>query len=251
MKNSIASWLQNHSRVSLLAGLLFVAGLLFSVFQLVVLPGRLSLAGLPDAQVSQLVTPLWVSIGLALLLGATSLYLLVSSKKEVIVYLERKRETESQKTNGREQTADVASVLKSLEAEKTDPAGSSLSAICQWLQAGQGAYYEVNHAQGQVQLAHAFAFAPDGNHATTFQLGEGLVGQAAASGQPVYLDEIPEGYVRIISGLGSASPRYVYLFCLKKGNTVLGVYEIATFAPVTPQQKQDLEKIAAWVAGRL
>lgn len=250
MMKQIASWLQNHSRVSLAAGLLFLAGFLFSAFELAMLPNRLLLAGLPAAQVSQLVTPIWLATGFALLIGIGSMYLLVSSKKEVVVYLDRKNETETKTTDGQEQTADVAAVFNTLRLEKTDPTGRSLSAICQWLQAGQGAYYELNPALKNVQLAHTFAFAPDAARATSFELGEGLVGQAAASGQPLYLDEIPEGYIRIVSGLGNASPRYVYIFCLKKDRTVLGVYEIATFAPISPQQKQDLEQVAAFVASR-
>jgi len=227
---------------------LFLPGFLFTAFQLTQLPSRLALAGLPNAQVSTLVAPLLIGTGITLIIALSSLYLILSSKKEVVVYLDRKTANEAQKTDD-QQTTDVTTVLQNLRKEKGDTIEKSLSALCQWLPAGQGAYYTVN--QDQVQLAHAFAFVPDDSRPTSFQLGEGLIGQAAVSGQSLYLDEIPEGYIRILSGLGYSSPRYLYIFCLKKGAAVVGVYELATFAPVSAQQKQDIEQIAALVAGRL
>ncbi len=247
MKKQIAAWLQNHSKVSLALGLMYLVGFLGSAYQLVVLPGQLSLSGLPGEQVVALSAPLLVTIGVTLLIGILALYLVITSKKEIVVYLERNQSTETQKTDTETGSADVSSVIKTIQQQKHEVANHALSALCQWLQAGQGAYYTVDASAQRVRLAHAFAFAPEDERATEFQLGEGLIGQAGASGQNLYLDEIPEGYIRIVSGLGSSSPRYVFIFCVKKAQQVCGVYEVATFAPISAQQKQNLEQIATAV----
>jgi methyl-accepting chemotaxis protein len=230
--------------------LLYLVGFLWSAIQLGWLPAKLSLTGLPGPQIFSLVGPLLAATAFTLLVGIVALYLIVSSKKQVVVYLDRTQTADTQKTDLETQATDLTAVIQNIQQQKNDVANRALSALCQWLQAGQGAYYQVNAPEQQVQLAHAFAFAPEDERATSFQLGEGLIGQAAASGQSLYLDEIPEGYIRIVSGLGSSSPRYVYIFCVKKDKTVRGVYEVATFAPISAQQKQDLEQIAT-VVGNL
>jgi methyl-accepting chemotaxis protein len=247
MKKQIAAWLQHHSKLSLTLALLYLAGFLWSAVQLGFLPAKLSVVGLPGQQVVGLAAPLLLATGLTLLIGILALYLIVSSKKQIVVYLDRTESTDQQKTDTQNQRTDAGAVIKDIQQQKGNPAHHALSALCQWLQAGQGAYYEVDASANHVKLAHAFAFAPDDERATSFQLGEGLIGQAAASGQSLYLDEIPDGYVRIVSGLGSSSPRYVYIFCVKREKVVRGVYEVATFAPVTQHQKQDLEQIATAV----
>ena len=49
----------------------------------------------------------------------------------------------------------------------------------------------------------------DGGEPTSFRLGEGLVGQAAADGRRVLVDDLPAGYLPIRSGLGATAPRAV------------------------------------------
>lgn len=53
--------------------------------------------------------------------------------------------------------------------------------------------------------------------------------QAAANGKTLYVDDIPEGYIYVISGLGSASPKYLLIVPFKKQEQVIGMLEIASF----------------------
>jgi HAMP domain-containing protein/CheY-like chemotaxis protein/GAF domain-containing protein len=66
---------------------------------------------------------------------------------------------------------------------------------------------------------------------TSFRLGEGLVGQAAVDGRPIRIDEVPDGYVRVASGLGDATARSVVVLPVIFEEQVLGVLELAALQP--------------------
>jgi len=46
-------------------------------------------------------------------------------------------------------------------------------------------------------------------HPETFEIGEGLIGQCALEKQRIHLANMPVDYIRVHSGLGEASPRYL------------------------------------------
>lgn len=68
------------------------------------------------------------------------------------------------------------------------------------------------------------------------KLGEGLVGQCAVDKQVMVIEELPEDYIRIQSGLGLASPRYAVLAPAVFENTTVAVVEVASLTKWTPYQ---------------
>jgi methyl-accepting chemotaxis protein len=146
----------------------------------------------------------------------------------------------------------VKASIGSAKGEK-DIFQKGLEAICKELAAGQGAAYKVQQ-DGTARFAELFAgFALSVSETTSlrYNFGEGLIGQAAANGQLLYLDEVPEGYIKIISGLGSASPRYLLIAPIKNQNSVLGILEIASFSPITTDQRKFIEQSAQLIAEKL
>ncbi|MDT7579946.1 MAG: hypothetical protein QOK35_1210, partial [Pseudonocardiales bacterium] len=59
----------------------------------------------------------------------------------------------------------------------------------------------------------------------TFRLGEGLVGQVAARGRQVLVEEVPVDYLAIRSGVGSTAPRAVVVLPVLFEGRALGVIE--------------------------
>jgi signal transduction histidine kinase/HAMP domain-containing protein/ActR/RegA family two-component response regulator len=59
----------------------------------------------------------------------------------------------------------------------------------------------------------------------SFRLGEGLVGQVAADGRRVLVDDVPAGYLPIRSGVGAASPTAVVVLPVQFEGRALGVIE--------------------------
>jgi methyl-accepting chemotaxis protein len=94
-----------------------------------------------------------------------------------------------------------------------------------------------------VELKSAFAL-PIGEHEIKYEFGEGLIGQVAASGKSIYLDEVPEGYKSIMSGLGMAVPKYLFITPIKKDNAVKAILEIATFSPIEDAGRITVDEMA-------
>ncbi len=78
-----------------------------------------------------------------------------------------------------------------------------------------------------------------------------MIGQSAANGSTLYVDDVPEGYIKIVSGLGSASPKYLLIVPIGKDGQVFGVIEIASFTEITEDQRKFVEEAAQLIAEKI
>ena len=101
---------------------------------------------------------------------------------------------------------------------------------------GEGAAGE----EPRLQLLASYAF---GGARGTYALGEGLVGQCAVEGKRILLDAVPEGYLRIASGLGSAPPRSIMVIPVLFEGNVKGVIELASFDRFSPTHEVFLDQL--------
>ena len=56
------------------------------------------------------------------------------------------------------------------------------------------------------------------------------------------VDEIPEGYLTIMSGLGSSSPKYLMIKPVTLKEEVAGVIELASFKSLSEVEEKIIEK---------
>jgi signal transduction histidine kinase/HAMP domain-containing protein/CheY-like chemotaxis protein len=77
----------------------------------------------------------------------------------------------------------------------------------------------------------------------SFAFGETLVGQAAEEGIRIHLTNVPAGYVRISSALGSAPPAELVVLPVLFEGRVLAVIELATFTPFSAVHLAFLDQI--------
>jgi methyl-accepting chemotaxis protein len=240
-------------KASLILTALFFAGIAVSAYVLFRLPYNLMI---PYGFESYFNT-VYIVVGITFIAGIVALSQAMKYKKEVIVYRDRSLDSARQEGGASSESKDaitIEGIKTSLRAVNTEKQvfQAGLDAICTQLEAGQGAAYRIGNdgETGYAELLTGFALTVN-ETAVRFAFGEGLVGRVAASGQALYLDEIPEGYIKIISGLGSASPRYVFIAPVKNQTTVLGVIEIATFAPLTTDQRKFVEQGCQLIAEKL
>ena len=59
----------------------------------------------------------------------------------------------------------------------------------------------------QLSLLATYASHGESEHGKRLEMGQGLLGQCAITKQKILLENVPPDYIRISSGLGSASPR--------------------------------------------
>lgn len=76
------------------------------------------------------------------------------------------------------------------------------------------------------------------------KFGEGLIGQCAKESRLMHINDLPEQYIHIESGLGDAAPRSLLLIPICFLGEVLAVVEIASFTPLSGLHVQLLESLS-------
>lgn len=117
---------------------------------------------------------------------------------------------------------------------------SGLRTVCKQLEACQGAVYVAAESQRSrfLEMCASYAYIKPDSHTVRYEFGEGLPGQVAKEGVGNIISAVPDGYIKILSGLGQASPKHLILAPIKADDKVIGLVEIASF---TPFSKKHLE----------
>ena len=130
------------------------------------------------------------------------------------------------------------------DPDLTTIANRAISEISTYLGAQVGVMYMVQEGTGDsLSLMGSYAYSKRKNLSNVFKLGEGLVGQAALEKKQILIQNVPEDYVKVVSGLGERVPRYIcvtpFLF---EGNT-RGVVEIGTLNEMTDLEMEYLNQV--------
>ncbi|SDS26182.1 Signal transduction histidine kinase [Paenibacillaceae bacterium GAS479] len=78
---------------------------------------------------------------------------------------------------------------------------------------------------------------------SVIRLNEGLAGQAAADGHPLYITQVPNDYLQVSSGIGEASVNELYIMPLHYQHKVVGVLELGTLQKFTDIHKELLQQV--------
>jgi two-component system, chemotaxis family, sensor kinase CheA len=105
-----------------------------------------------------------------------------------------------------------------------------INKLAAMLGASYGVFYLRMGKGEQQQLVKVAAYAAHGmeKDMASFDLGEGLVGQAALENRILYLDSVPDDYIKITSGLGQTSPKTILVAPISFEGKVEAVIELAT-----------------------
>jgi CheY-like chemotaxis protein/HAMP domain-containing protein/putative methionine-R-sulfoxide reductase with GAF domain len=110
-----------------------------------------------------------------------------------------------------------------------------------YLRAQIGAIYL--RENGQLSLVGSYAFHSRKGNASTFDLGQGFIGQSALEKKTIVFNEIPDTYIKINSGLGNAVPKNIIVFPFLHENDVKGVIEIGSAREFTDLDMQFLQMV--------
>jgi hypothetical protein len=222
--------------LNLLLGTLFIAGVLWYVLFIHSLPSEIFIS----LQTNHILLPSYLLLACGLLVIIFSQAIGGSSEKE-LVYVDKITKaavsTTDKENDLSENEASERNILEQLhliaagEPDLQVKTEKILFYLGDKMQAGQGIIYKVVEQQGKTYLNPfaTYAYSKDKNEPLQFELGEGLAGLAAKENKVMLLDNIPQGYIKVFSGLGSASPTHLLLLPLLGKDKVAGVLELALF----------------------
>ncbi len=125
---------------------------------------------------------------------------------------------------------------------------SVLEFLARYLQIHVAAAY-VREDDGSVRRVATYGFAKEVEHAAqSFDSAESLVGQAALENRVLQLDDLPDGYLTVSSGLGQAAPRHVLIVPVAHEGQVNGVIELGFMRELGKRDKEFVSLISGSVA---
>lgn len=148
----------------------------------------------------------------------------------------------------------VAEIARTHQTDLTALGDQLLSYIIPYLHANQGGLFIVNEADSSepyLEMVACYAYDKKKHKEKQIKLGQGLVGQAFIEQKTICLNQIPEDYVQITSGLGEATPSYLAIIPLKFNEEVLGVLEIASFQALNDFEVEFLERTGEIIASSI
>jgi PAS domain S-box-containing protein len=116
----------------------------------------------------------------------------------------------------------------------------------------QGGVFLLNKEETHFELAATYAFGREKFIQKKVEVSEGLLGRVYHEKNKVYLEELPENYTYISSGLGNTLPRTLILLPLIDENKqVKGVIELATLRSFAQYEIDFLENLSTSIASTI
>lgn len=259
-----------YRKFSYVISLCFMVGIIAIIYYLFIFPQRIiELTQLIDyTQVEELwpaMSELYLIVGSILGLGVIALIMNLLKKNEGegsnVVYIEKFKEKKKSKTEtGEDAQEKVESALEEKIIAETQGitdkkilAEKALSLICNEIEACQAALYlsDKKDSKNIISLHASYAFVLPESQQLTYEFGEGLAGQVAKEKKMVYISDIPDGYIKILSGLGTSSPNFLLIVPLVHGDALVGVAEIASFTMMKKKTQQHIQETMNWLAEQL
>lgn len=130
---------------------------------------------------------------------------------------------------------------------------SVISELVNYLEANQGGVFVINNESdlAYMELSGCYAWDRQKYLEKKIYIGEGLVGQAWQEKNSIEVTDVPENYINITSGLGSANPRSILITPMKLNDEIFGVIEIASFNFFEDYQIKFVEKLAETIASTI
>jgi signal transduction histidine kinase/DNA-binding response OmpR family regulator/PAS domain-containing protein len=118
--------------------------------------------------------------------------------------------------------------------------------LCDYLNAPVGTFY--TEKETKFKLVASYAYTHRQSFDNVFELGEGLIGQAALEKKIICFNELPPDYLHMQSGLGKKQPGAIIIVPLKYHNKVIGVMEFGAVQAFTQLQIDFLELVSENIA---
>ncbi|MEM1070027.1 MAG: CHASE3 domain-containing protein, partial [Planctomycetota bacterium] len=115
--------------------------------------------------------------------------------------------------------------------------------IAEHLEVQSAAFYIRDTETERFQFRAGYAIKAETVQSIEFELGDGLIGQAASSQKPLLVQDVPDQYTAIRSASGAAMPTSLLVFPLVYREKTIGVLEFASLHQLGQRELEFLEMI--------
>lgn len=168
---------------------------------------------------------------------------------------EHKRKIEDEKQNWVTQgIAKFSDILRQNNDNIEVLSFNIMSQLVDYLEVNQGALYVLNDTNSDdpyFELTTAIAYNRHKYLRKKFKVGEDLVGRCAHEKLSIYMTDVPDDYVEITSGMGTANPNCILLSPLILNDEVYGIIEIASFNDLEKYKIEFIEKLGESIASTI
>ena len=169
------------------------------------------------------------------------------------------RDSMSTKQTGENQTGKfnaANALIRILPARETafsdvrQYADKILQNIAKELDIVQGLIFILNTNDNLFHVSGEYAYYSE-EQPRSFPSGETLSGQVAKNKKILNVQDMPEGYITVLSGLGKGNPRHLIIAPVVFKGESIGIIELASFKAFDKDMEDLIEKIAGDIAGKL
>lgn len=186
-------------------------------------------------------------------LGKAIVNLRNTLKQSKLEESERRKEDE-QRSWSAEGLARFGEILRSEKDNIEELSYLIISNLAKYIGANQGGFYlldDTDLGDKFFSLTACYAYERRKYADSRIDWGEGLIGACALEKQTTVLTKVPDSYLKITSGLGTANPKNIIIVPLKVNDEVHGVLELASFHPFEKHKIDFVEKVAESIASTI
>ncbi len=124
---------------------------------------------------------------------------------------------------------------------------SIIAYTANYLSAQIGRFY-IKTENDSYHLYGTYGYREFDKSSAQIAMGDGLIGQAALKKQRIIITDVPEDYLKIKSGIGTACPKYIVIVPFLFNNEVIGVMELGSFSAFGAIELKFLDEISRSIA---
>lgn len=169
--------------------------------------------------------------------------------------IDQKRKLEDEKRNWATQgQARFGDILRSNGQDLKELSYQITSNLINYLNLNQGAIFVIDDSDESditFSLSAAIAYDRKKFMQKQIKIGDGLIGRCGFERKTIYMTDLPDDYIEITSGLGTANPSTLLLIPLILNDEIFGVIELASFNPIEKHQIEFIEKLSESIASTI
>ena len=166
----------------------------------------------------------------------------------------KRKELDRKQNWSTEGAAKFGDILRQYNNNMDDFAFNIISNLVKYIGANQGGLFVVNDDDEHnvyFELMAGYAYNIRKILQKKVEPGVGLIGRCILENESIYINNLPEDYTNITSGLGEKNPSCLLIVPFKFNNKIYAVVEIASFTEIEPYKQEFVEEVGSSIASTI